>query len=207
MALDVWLLEQHLLGHQPPTLRFYGWQPAAISLGYHQQRWPEHWSALRHQGQPLELVRRPSGGRAVLHQGDLTYSVVGSGFVGSRAAVYQQVCAFLVLGWRSLQLPLSYGSGGRGYIHNPNCFETATGADLVLANGAKFIGSAQLWRSGGLLQQGSMRLSPEPSLRLAFGETGPLPDLPEELWGDRGLERIMAALVSAAQTCWGVTFE
>lgn len=213
MALDVWLLEQQVQGKQPPTLRFYGWEPAAISLGYHQKRWPEAWATLRWQGQPLDLVQRPSGGRAVLHQGDLTYSLVtsglrgNSGFTGSRAAVYRQVCEFLVMGWRSLRSPLSYGSAGRGYIHNPNCFGTATGADLVLANGAKLIGSAQLWRSRVLLQQGSMRLNPDPVLLAAFGETGPLPDLPEYLLGPEGRERVMAALLAAAQTCWGVTFE
>ena len=41
MAIDQWLLEQHLAGKHPPTLRFYTWQPTAISLGYHQRRWPE----------------------------------------------------------------------------------------------------------------------------------------------------------------------
>jgi lipoate-protein ligase A len=71
MAIDQWLLEQHLAGQIPPTLRFYTWQPAAISLGYHQRRWPEFWQELSWRGIPVELVRRPSGGRAVLHQGEL----------------------------------------------------------------------------------------------------------------------------------------
>ncbi len=76
MAIDAWLLEQHDLGKHPPTLRFYTWEPAAISLGYHQRRWPQYWQGLTGQGQPLDMVRRPSGGRAVLHQGDLTYAVI-----------------------------------------------------------------------------------------------------------------------------------
>lgn len=208
MALDAWLLERHLQGKQPSTLRFYGWDPAAISLGYHQKRWPEHWSDLYWQGKKLEMVRRPSGGRAVLHQGELTYAVISSDFSGKRAEVYQQVCAFLVAGWQSLQCPLSFGIAGRGYIHNPNCFGTATGADLVLDNGAKFIGSAQLWRSGTVLQHGSMRLTPDPGLlETVFGGTGILPQLPPHLLGASGKQSIIEALMLAAQDCWNIELE
>ncbi len=208
MALDAWLLEQHLRGKQPSTLRFYGWEPAAISLGYHQKRWPTHWSNLYWQDKKLDRVRRPSGGRAVLHQGELTYAVISSDFSGKRTEVYQQVCEFLVEGWNSLQHPLHYGSAGRGYIHNPNCFGTATGADLLLGNGAKFIGSAQLWRSGALLQHGSMRLNPNPALLEAvFGGTGTLPQLPQDLVDPSGRQQIMDALTIAAQRCWQVDFE
>ncbi|HSM82971.1 MAG TPA: lipoate--protein ligase family protein, partial [Nodosilinea sp.] len=75
MAIDTWLLDQHQRHGHPPTLRFYTWSPAAISLGVSQrQQIPEHWRGLRWQGQPVDLVQRPTGGRGVLHQGDLTYS-------------------------------------------------------------------------------------------------------------------------------------
>src|SRR5690348_857544 len=129
MAIDEWLLEQHRLGLHPPALRFYTWSPIAISLGYHQRRWPDFWQNLTWQGTKIDLVRRPTGGRAVLHQGDLTYAVVTSGLTGDRLKVYQKLCEFLIQGWRSLGVNLHYGSAGRGYIHNPNCFGTATGAD------------------------------------------------------------------------------
>ncbi|MDY7007436.1 MAG: lipoate--protein ligase family protein [Cyanobacteriota bacterium] len=161
MAIDEWLLHQHLQGNIPPTLRFYTWQPVAISLGYHQRRYPEYWQNLTWQGQPIDIVRRPTGGRAVLHQGDLTYSVITSGFPGSRIESYQAICEFLILGWRSLGVDLVYGSAGRGYIHNPNCFGTSTGADLILPNGGKLIGSAQLRKGRAILQHGSMILTPD----------------------------------------------
>ena len=164
MAIDLWLLEQHRKGCHPPTLRFYTWSPPAISLGYHQRHWPEFWQNLTWQGQPIELVRRPSGGRAVLHQGDLTYAVVTSGLAGSRAQIYQTLCQFLIAGWGTLDVALHYGDAGRGYIHNPNCFGTATGADLVSAENAKLIGSAQLCRGNAILQHGSMRLQPDDTL-------------------------------------------
>ncbi|NJN30408.1 MAG: lipoate--protein ligase family protein [Synechococcales cyanobacterium RM1_1_8] len=212
MALDHWLLEQHRLGQGRPLLRFYHWQPAAISLGYHQRRWPERWRSLSHalphpasgnSPQPLAIVRRPTGGRAVLHQGDLTYSLIASGFIGSRAQVYRQVCEFLIQGWASLGVPLGFGQAGRGYIHNPDCFGTATAADLVTPGGAKLIGSAQLWRAGHLLQQGSMRLNPDPALlQQVFGQVDALPQLPPGLTEGQ----IIAALTTAAGACFQVEF-
>ncbi|MEB3341974.1 biotin/lipoate A/B protein ligase family protein [Okeania sp.] len=161
MAIDEWLLHQHLQEKIPPTLRFYTWEPVAISLGYHQKRYPEYWQNLTWQGKPVDIVRRPTGGRAVLHQGDLTYSLITSGFSGSRIESYRTICEFLIQGWRSLGIELRYGSAGRGYINNPNCFGTSTGADLILSNGSKLIGSAQLRKQGAILQHGSMILTPD----------------------------------------------
>lgn len=203
MAIDRWLLEQHQLG-QPPTLRFYIWSPPAISLGYHQHKYPEHWQHLIWQGQKFDLVRRPTGGRAVLHQGDLTYAVVTSGLTGSRAQVYQKICEFLIQGWRSLDVELHYGTAGRGYIHNPNCFGTATGADLVLPNGAKLIGSAQLRRGEAILQQGSIRLQPDAELfAQVFGAESFAPvQLPQNL----SIEKVTEALIVAASNCFGIKF-
>jgi lipoate---protein ligase len=160
MAIDHWLLEQHRQGHLPPTLRFYTWSPAAISLGYHQRHWPADWDQFIWQGKPMDLVRRPTGGRAVLHQGDLTYAVIAS-VPGQRQQTYAYLCEFLRQGWRSLGWQLNYGQAQRSYIHQPNCFATATAADLVLNNGDKLIGSAQVWRQGAVLQHGSIRLQPD----------------------------------------------
>jgi lipoate---protein ligase len=161
MAIDQWLFNQHCLGLHPPTLRFYTWSPAAISLGYHQSKFPDHWRELTWNDQPIALIRRPSGGRAVLHQGDLTYSVIASGFPANRAEAYCQICKFLTEGWRSLSVPLHFGRTERNYIHNPNCFGTATNADLITEDGSKLIGSAQLRRGNAILQHGSMRLNPD----------------------------------------------
>ncbi len=206
MAIDSWLLQQHQLGLHPPTLRFYTWSPAAISLGYHQSNYPEYWQQLTWQGVPVELVRRPTGGRAVLHQGDLTYAVVTSGLSGSRAQAYQTICKFLIQGWRSLGVELHYGSARRGYIHNPNCFGTATGADLVLADGAKLIGSAQYRRGGAILQHGSIRLEPDTELfNQVFGAASFNPiNLPIAQRGEALIQMVTEALIAAAGHCFGV---
>lgn len=205
MAIDSWLLEQHRLGLHPPTLRFYRWQPIAISLGFHQKRYPDAWRNLRWNEQPVELVRRPSGGRAVLHQGDLTYAVVASGFSGSRIQAYQDICAFLIQGWRSLGVGLTYGEAGRGYIHNPNCFGTATGADLVIPDGSKLIGSAQLRRGAAILQHGSMQLEPDPELfERVFGtKFDPRLTALRLPAGDQ----IVEALANAAENCFGIKLQ
>ena len=205
MMIDRWLLEQHILEQIPPTLRFYTWSQPTISLGYHQRHYPEHWQFLEWHDQLVDLVKRPTGGRGVLHQGDLTYAFIGSGFVGKRPEVYQQICQFLIDGWRSIGVDLQYGMAGKGYIHNPNCFGTATSADLVCVDGYKLIGSAQLIKSGAILQHGSMRLNPDLELfNKVFGESPFL--LPTPI-SQLTIPMVIDALTSAAQNYFNVKFE
>ena len=204
MAIDHWLFHQHQQGKHPSTLRFYLWETATISLGYHQKNWPESWQQLTWQNQPLELVKRPTGGRAVLHQGDLTYAVITSGLPENHKAASQILCQFLIEGWRSLGIELHYGCGGRGYIHNPNCFATATSADLVLSDGTKLIGSAQLRGNGTILQHGSIRLTPDAELfRQVFGLEMPAPILTSITSPERLIPTVIDALVMAAGGCFG----
>jgi len=207
MALDTWLLDQHAQGLSPPVLRFYTWSPPAISLGYHQFHWPRTWNQFTWQGQPVELIRRPTGGRAVLHQGDLTYSVITSGLSGSRTQVYQWICEFLIQGWRSLGVKLDYGQTGRGYLHNPNCFDSATAADLCLADGSKLIGSAQLWRGTAVLQHGSMQLEPDPELWTQVFNSPPCASRPLGLQGEISRLQVIAALVAAAGQCFNAQLQ
>jgi lipoate---protein ligase len=196
MQIDRWLLQEYLADRQPPTLRFYQWSPAAISLGYHQRRYPAAWQWLSYAGQPIDLVRRPTGGRAVLHQGELTYSIVTGEISGSKLAAYQQLCEFLIQGWRTLGVELTYGTKGKEYRDQADCFATATGADLVLADGYKLIGSAQLIRDGALLQHGSMRLQPNLDLfKTVFGVDTAAP--PTEIQ-THSIAKITAAVTAAA---------
>ena len=206
MALDRWLLQQHQQQKHPPTLRFYTWSPVAISLGYHQHHYPSYWNKLTWQGQGIDLVRRPTGGRAVLHQGDLTYMVVTSGIPGRRLEVYEKICEFLIQGWRSLGINLHYGNAGRGYINNPNCFGTATGADLVSAEGDKLIGSAQLRQGKAILQHGSIILSRDRELfNQVFGTVAPRnAELLINQEGDKLIPKVVEALTEAAISCFGM---
>jgi lipoate---protein ligase len=164
MAIDAWLFKQCEEGQHPPMLRFYTWSPYALSLGHLQKQWPAQWHNLIYQGQQLDVVRRPTGGRAVLHQGDLTYALITRASTAKSWGIYENICNFLIQGWQTLGVELDYGSAGRGYIHNPSCFNTATAADLVTPDGSKFIGSAQRKGRNTILQHGSMILSTDKGL-------------------------------------------
>lgn len=205
MAIDSWLLEQHRLGNHPSTLRFYSWNPAAISLGYHQRDYPQSWHDLTWQGNKLDIVRRATGGRAVLHQGDLTYSVVTSLDSGDRLAAYKYICQFLIAGWRSLDIELNYGKT-KEYSSNQNCFASATPADLVTIEGKKAIGSAQLRKRRAILQHGSMMLKHDEEL---FNQVFEISSL-ACLWHlipecNRQIVTIIEALTKAAIDCFKIS--
>jgi lipoate---protein ligase len=210
MAIDQWLFENCHQGGHPPVLRFYRWAPAAISLGYHQKEWPTHWQTLRWQNAPIDLVRRPTGGRAVLHAGDLTYCIVLPHQSRHRRQTYEHICEFLIQGWRSLGLELRFGTAGRGYQRDVNCFESATAADLVTPDGVKFIGSAQVWRGQTVLQHGSMQLRPNLGLQHSvFGGQDPSrskSDSRQKPFQNISDGEIIAALTLAAAEHFGVSF-
>ena len=208
MALDDWLLKVYCPQSQCPVLRFYGWWPAAISLGYLQRHYPSHWHNLSWQGRPLEIVRRPSGGRAVLHQGTLTYSLVLPWGGGDRRQLYNQICQFLVVGWRQLGITLCLGEGGRGYIHNASCFNTTTSADLITADGSKVIGSAQRHRGGAVLQHGAMVLDGDRHLfETVFGQLAPWQQGLNQGAQRHSLKKIIETLTWAASQCLNINFQ
>jgi len=182
MAIDRWMLLQLLAGG-PPMLRLYRWSRPALSLGRHQQRWPALW-----RDASLELVRRPSGGRAVLHAGELTYALVFSPPTRDREAVYRHCCRWLQQALAKAGEPLQFGQASpAAAAQRSSCFATATAADLVSARGAKRIGSAQLWHGPALLQHGSLLLDPPEDLWQQVFQAAP-PALEPLPWGAEQLE-------------------
>jgi len=197
MAVDRWLIGQQAQGSKYSScLRFYSWSPCAISIGHHQKDYPEFWQKL-----PLDIVRRPTGGKAVLHQGDLTYAIVTSSLPGKRWETYKYICQFLINGWRSLGVNLDYGSATKEYANYHNCFATSTGADLVTEIGTKAIGSAQLRRRNVILQHGSMALEDNSELFIKiFNEPAPQnlrTFIPSS--DNRNIPKILEALTEAAK--------
>jgi lipoate-protein ligase A len=183
MAIDGWLLDQvgpaaRGAGTAEPVLRVYRWSRPTLSLGQHQRQLPPHWWQLAQEGK-LDLVRRPSGGRAVLHGFDLTYALIWPDPPRRRRQAYAQTCAWLRACFAEMGLPLNAGSDSL-LVQPPSCFSSATEADLVHGDGSKRIGSAQYWRAGSLLQHGSIQLAPPTDLwRAVFAEEPPaLPPLP-----------------------------
>ncbi len=201
MAIDAWLLQPQATNPAAaagpaPAFRLYRWSRPTLSLGWHQRRLEPHWCDLARQGR-LALVRRPSGGRAVLHGGDPTYALVWPRPQGTRAEVYGRALTWLVEAFAALGQPLQSGRQAAS-LQRSSCFATSTAADLVHANGAKRVGSAQLWRGGHLLQHGSIQLDPSPALwRAVFGDDPPSLD-PLPLDGEaleRHLRRSAARLL------------
>lgn len=209
MAIDAWLLQQHQQGH-PPTLRFYTWSPPAISLGRSQRRRvPPRWRSLTWQGQPLDVVQRPSGGRGVLHQGDLTYAIITSQPGLNHIVGYHTLCEFLIKGWAKLGINLHFGQPDRAYMKSQNCFGLATTADLLDEVGNKFIGSARYANQQWVLQHGSMLLNPEPTLfEQVFGQAPPQTPLAlQEYGGNDLLTEVITTLTDAATTCFDAEFQ
>lgn len=189
MAIDEHLLEQAQANPNAiPVLRLYRWSRPTLSLGYHQRVVPPHWRELAADG-VIDLIRRPSGGRAVLHGGDLSYALIWPAATGHRRLVYSRACGWLCRTFTELGLPVRFGQSAPSR-DRASCFATSTAADLVHADGSKRIGSAQLWRRGDLLQHGSILLNPPaPLWRLIFREDPPvLSSLPLRL---SALERLL----------------
>ncbi len=197
MALDVVMLETSLAATPPrPMLRFYNWPGAWLSLGRHQHQWPAHWNVLVQQ-KKLRMVRRPSGGGAVLHAGGLTYALVWPAAPRQRREAYRQACQWLQQGFSDLGLPLTFGNQAASSAAN-DCFASATAADLVDGHGHKRIGSAQLWRQGQLLQHGEILLDPPPQLWEDIFQTKPPKVAPASI----SRAELGDVLVAALGQCW-----
>jgi len=165
MALDAALLQR-----RRPVLRFYRWSRPTLSLGFHQRSLAAAWLHWQRQGLG-ELVRRPSGGGAVLHGGDLCYALIWPDPPCTRQQAYAVICHWLVEALAPLGEPLQFGQ--QTATLNPDCFARSTPADLVNRQGLKRIGSAQRWRGGCLLQHGSIQLQPDAGTWSALLESPP----------------------------------
>ena len=161
MSVDQAILTAHAHGKCKPTLRIYQWNPPAISLGYFQRRHGINFEACQNLG--IDTIRRPTGGRAVLHFGDLTYSVVAGvndGMPASVAAAYQLICKGLMETFKLLGFEAQIRNSRGTPAQSDNCFLTKTAGD-VLYKGKKFVGSAQTWYKSSMLQHGSIVLEPQ----------------------------------------------
>jgi lipoate-protein ligase A len=164
MAIDEAILIGVGGGHSPPTLRFYGWKPAALSIGYFQKAEDEvDLHELRRRG--LGFVRRPTGGRAVLHDNELTYSVIVPESHPGMPASVGDACRLLnrglACGLRRLGIdarPAGLPDGGKRPVSpaaSAACFDSPSSYELV-AGGRKIAGSAQMRQRGAILQHGSV---------------------------------------------------
>ena len=162
MSLDLYFLDRTILDENILfTLRFYLWQGNWISVGYHQKDLPNHWIRLSEEG-IIRIIKRPSGGGAVLHSGGITYALTFKKPT-YRKFSYQVVNNWLINYFSSLGIQLKYGTIKKSIIQE-NCFSTSYTSDLIDQNGVKRVGSAQYWKKGSFLQHGEIQLNPPKEL-------------------------------------------
>jgi lipoate-protein ligase A len=216
MARDEALLVAHAAGMAPPTIRLYQWRPACLSLGRFQRSADVDWAACMRAG--VEVVRRPSGGRALLHADELTYAVIARAdhplFAG-RASImhsYHDISMALLHGLQRLGVAAELAPAGRRRGVSAACFDTPAAFELTIA-GRKLVGSAQARREGALLQHGALPFSPH-AARLGALLACPIPDLTasmvtlDEALGRRtNAQEVAAALVAGFEAAWNIALE
>ncbi len=162
MALDESLLISAGSKAQPVTLRIFGWEPATLSLGFAQRQDEIDLTELR--GLGWGMVRRPTGGRAILHVDELTYSITAPAdettLAGSLLESYHLISKAIL---RALSLLGVQANNEKEYPSSsskqsaPVCFETPSNYEIT-TGGKKLVGSAQARKYNGLLQHGSLPL-------------------------------------------------
>jgi len=161
MEKDLEIMEAVAEGYSPPTLRLYQWSPYAVSLGYFQdEKEVVDLQACREAG--LDVVRRPTGGRAVLHAEELTYSIVvpeAHPFIDNGGVIdaYRSISRGLLTAFNLLGITASLTpeAGERPNLTPGSCFDTPSAYEIQV-KGKKVVGSAQLRRDGIVLQHGAI---------------------------------------------------
>jgi lipoate-protein ligase A len=197
-------VDEALLLHSPkcgPSIRFYTWDAPTVSLGY-RQRAQEFRARAEALGVPV--VRRVTGGGAVLHERDLTYTVVApahcSDLPDDLRGSYLWIRSVLLSGLRSVGFDALPARPEPGAERLPVCFAGSAGLEIELER-TKLVGSAQRRLPDAFLQHGSIRLHDDSALHSEiFGERIPSP--PKAL-SDQPLDAIVDALRDAFATALG----
>lgn len=160
MAVDQAVMETVEAGEAPPTLRLYRWNPPCLTLGYFQKAERDvNFESCKKLS--IDVTRRLTGGRAVLHQHELCYSLVLprrlEGLDESVTVSYRQLSRGLAEGFALLGLPVVMVKplAHEGRHSGGACFDALSAYELA-AEGKKIVGSAQARRGGALLQHGSI---------------------------------------------------
>jgi lipoate-protein ligase A len=154
MQIDSDLLDSAIKNQvREPIFRLYGWSPGCISLGRNQK------DAFLQGNCDTDVVRRLTGGRALLHDDEVTYScVIPSSVIPNGETVtesYKYISGILIQFFKTLGVDLDFGENKKVATHFDYCMLLSTGADVCF-DGKKIIGSAQLRKNGYILQHGSI---------------------------------------------------
>jgi lipoate-protein ligase A len=161
MLIDNELLEDAIKNQEKtPIIRFYGWKPACVSLGRNQSI--DNINIEFCKNNNIDIVKRVTGGRALLHDDEITYSFIcpfdflknGDGVISS----YKEISSAIIQGFKNLDIELDFGGKKKIETSHDYCMLLSTGADLSY-NGKKLIGSAQFRKQNYILQHGSILFS------------------------------------------------
>ena len=217
MALDQALLESYAL-HAQPTLRFYRWGPPCLSLGVAQRLQRDvNQAACAELG--IDIVRRLTGGRAILHDQEVTYAlIIGINHPliggGSVAQSYRAISTALCVGLE--QLGIAPELAPQPAQHLPTsaaCFDLPSDYEITVG-GRKLVGSAQARRNGVLLQHGTLLLHADvQKLARVLQLPATLPEttlaqrlvaLDEIIAAPPTFETVVAALVRGFEQMWNI---
>lgn len=217
MARDEALLISQATGVLPPTLRFYQWSPACLSIGRFQRSSDIACDvcAAHH----IDIVRRPSGGRALLHDDELTYTMVirvdHPLFKRHHSILetYHQISLALQRGLQHLKVPVELTPARVKRSHgSAACFDAPASYELTV-NGRKLVGSAQVRRDGVLVQHGvipftmdmdrlvTLFVQPPPQLGTHMTTLGKITNKPYSF------DSVADALIKGFKKTWGIRFE
>lgn len=205
MAIDQAMLERAGAGER--WLRLYRWSPHCLSFGRHEP-------ALRRYDRPkigalgLDVVRRPTGGRAVWHAEELTYALaVPAETLGGLRQAYEEIHRMLLaaVGLLGARAEIAPARGAAG-LDAGACFASPAGGEIVIGN-RKAVGSAQLREGAGLLQHGSILLAGRQATVREVTLGGGPPDLSaplaEMIGRSPAVEEVAEAIAGAAADRWG----
>jgi lipoate-protein ligase A len=158
MDFDLEILNQAIANkNKEPVIRFYGWTPACVSLGRNQSESKVNTEYCREHG--IDIVKRVTGGRGLLHDDEVTYSFVcPTDFLNAGDSVinsYKEISSAIIEGFKYIDISLELGGKKKIEASHDYCMLLSTGADLSY-NGKKLIGSAQYRTQGYILQHGSV---------------------------------------------------
>ncbi len=197
MAIDLFLLEKSISENNfNMAIRFYTWDGDWLSIGKNQKVLPKTWLNLLKNKQ-LKIVRRPSGGKAVLHSSGLTYALIWKYPPRNKKESYLKIAKWLKDGFKKAEVDLFFGNQPLDIL-NSNCFATSTLTDLVDKDKNKHIGSAQYWKKGHLLQHGEILMSPSKKLWKKVFNTDP-PKIKDEI---KEKDKIITFLKQSLAITW-----
>ena len=212
MALDEVLALAAGQGRSGAVVRLYGWNPPAVSLGYNQDDADIDRAAWAAAG--VDVVRRPTGGRAVFHKDELTYCVAAPAddplLGGTIAQTYRTIGEALLAGLRELGVGadmIRSEAGPAGPNRAASCF-AAAGRYEITADGRKIVGSAQRRIGAALLQQGSVLLSqPQDAAFAGLRDDGRSTTAALILGRAVGFDEAAAAMITGFRSAWKTGLE